>query len=133
MKHLIKSFVLVLVTAYIAYRLIPTVDFGNDPQTILVLLGGLWVITQIVNPLFSIVLLPINLITFGLVSFILNITFIFALINFLPNFTIKAYNFPGSNIYGFVIPAINLTQIATIIALALIITLVYKALHLIFE
>jgi len=133
MKHLLKSFVLVLATTYIAYRLIPTVDFGNDPQTIIFFLGGLWVITQIVNPIFSIILLPVNLITFGLVSFIFNTAFIFALINYLPNFTIAAYNSPAANVAGFIIPALNLTQLVTVIVFALIITLTYKFLHLIFE
>jgi uncharacterized membrane protein YvlD (DUF360 family) len=133
MKHILKPIIIAAATAYIAYMLIPTINLGTDPKNILFFIGGLVVISQVVNPIFSIVLLPINLLTFGLVTFILNIAFVFALINFLPDFSISAYNFPGANLDGLILPQINLTEIATIVLVALIITIVQKTLHLIFE
>lgn len=133
MRHIFKSVLISIAAIYIAYSLIPTVNFGTDPKNILLFIGGFWLISQVVNPVFSIILLPVNLLTFGLVSFILNIAFIFALLNFLPGFSLQAYNFPGAEIDGIILPAYNFTQIYTIVLFALIATIAQKILHLIFE
>lgn len=133
MRHYLKTLIITIASAYIAYRLVPTIQIGPDPKNILLLLGGLWLISQIINPLFSLVLLPLNFITFGLVSLIINIAFIFALLNFLPGFIISAYDFPGAFIDGIILPAISFNQVATIILVAAIITAVQKILHVIFE
>lgn len=113
--------------------MIPTVNLGFDPRTPFIIIGGLWVISQLINPIFSLVLLPINLLTFGLLALILNIGFIFALLNFMPGLVISPYNFMGADINGIIVPPIYLNQIATIIAIAAIITIVQKILHIIFE
>ena len=133
MRHYLKQLIIALVAFYIAYSLIPTINLGPDPKNILIAIGGIFLTSTAIHPIFSLVLLPINMLTFGLLSLVLNITLIFALIRFLPEFVISAYNFPGANIEGFIIPAANLNQIETIIAAAIIITIVQKVLHLIFD
>ena len=133
MRHIIKSILITIATVYIAFNLVPTINFGTDPTNILIFIGGLWIISQVINPIFSVVLLPINLLTFGLLSLILNVAFVFALMNFVPGFVVKAYNFPGANVEGIVLPSYYFTQILTVILLALTITAVQKILHIVFE
>lgn len=133
MKHYFKLVIITLISFYTAYILVPTINLGNDPQNILTVIGGLLLISLIINPLFSIVLLPINLITHGLVSLLLNIVLIFILLRILPGFDIAPYNFRGADISGFVIPAVKLSQTSAIIAVATIITLVQRVLHMVFE
>ena len=133
MRHLIKSFIITIATLYLTYSLVPTINFGIDLKNIALFAGGIWVISQLINPIFSVVLLPINLLTFGLLSYILNIAFVFALINFLPGFSVSAYNFPGANIDGLILPQVSFNQMGTILVVALIITFVQKTLHIIFE
>src|SRR3989344_8429443 len=101
MRHIIKSFIITIATVYLTYSIVPTINFGIDIKNIALFAGGMWVISQLINPIFSIILLPINLLTFGFLQFVLNIAFVFALINFLPGFSIFAYNFIGANIDGF--------------------------------
>ena len=133
MRHIIKSILITIATVYIAFTLVPTIDFGTDPINILVFIGGLWIISQVVSPIFSVVLLPVNLLTFGFLSLVLNVAFVFALMNFVPGFVVKAYNFPGANIEGIVLPSYYFTQILTVILLALTITTIQKTLHIVFE
>lgn len=133
MRHYLKSILITIASFYITSSAIPTISLGSEPKNYGMLLLGLWVISQIVNPLFSLVLLPVNIITFGMVSFLLNVAFVFALINFLPNFTVAAYNFPGAVVEGIVFPPVAFNEITTIILVAGIITLLQKILHLIFE
>ena len=133
MRHYLKSIIITIASAYIAYRLVPTITPGPDPRTPLIAIGGLWVISQLISPIFSLVLLPINLLTFGLLSIILNIAFIFALLNFLPGFSVEPYYFPGADVSGIILPSIFFNEITAIILVAAIITVVQKTLHIIFE
>ena len=133
MRHLLKSFIISAATVYIVYLIVPTIDFGPDPQNLLIFVGGLWIISQVISPIFSIVLLPINILTFGLVSMILNVAFVFALINYLPGFAVGAFDFQGALIYGVILPAMAFNEITTIILVSVIITLLQKLSHIIFE
>ena len=133
MRHYLKSLILSGATFYIVYSLIPTISIGAYPKNVFLIIGGLFIISQIINPVFSLVLLPINFMTFGLVSLILNGVLIYGLLKFLPDFRIGAYNFPGANIQGIIIPPMNFNQITTIILAAIIITFLQKIFHLIFE
>lgn len=133
MRHYLKQLIIAAIAFYSAYTLIPTISVGEDPRNILIVIGGILLVSLVIHPIFSIILLPINLLTFGLVTFILNVALIFALIQFLPTFSITSYDFPGANIGGFIIPAAKLSQITTILAAAIIITIVQKVLHIIFE
>lgn len=133
MRHYVKSILITIASIYITYLVVPTISLGTDPKNILLFAGGLWIISQIINPIFSLVLLPVNIITFGFVSLLLNVAFVFALLNFLPGFSVSAYNFPGANVQGVILPPMAFNQITTIILVAAIITLFQKILHIIFE
>ena len=65
--------------------------------------------------------------------FALNVALFFSLIRFLPGFTVGAFDFPGTTIDGVILPAVSFNQTSTIVLVALIIALVQKILHIIFE
>lgn len=133
MRHYLKSFLITIAAFYVAYNFMGAINLGIDPKNIILVVGGLWIISQIINPVFSLVLLPVNLLTFGLIALVLNIAFFFALINFLPGFTITEYSFPGANLDGVILPPMAFNQVATIILVATSITFLQKLLHIIFE
>ena len=133
MRHYLKSLILSAATFYIVYTFIPTISIGANPKNILLIIGGLFIISQIINPVFSLILLPINLITFGMISLILNGVFVYGLLRFFPDFVINPYNFPGANLQGIIIPPANFNQITTIFLVVIIITFLQKFFHLIFE
>ena len=133
MKHYLKKLIVAAIAFYIAYSAIPTMTLGNDPKNIAIVIGGIFLTTILIHPIFSIVLLPINILTFGLFSLILNSLLFFAFTKFLPGFAIAAYNFPGYQFQGFIIAPAYLNALETLIAVALIITVVQKVLHIIFD
>ena len=133
MRHYLKKLIIAAASFYVAYSLVPTISTGTDPKNILLVIGGLVIISIIINPIFSMVLLPVNHLTFGLLMFVLNIAFIFALLTFLPGFSIAPYHYPGANINGFIVPAYSFSGITVVILVALIITIVQKISHIIFE
>ena len=133
MRHYLKSLILTVASLYIAYKLVPTIILGYDPKNLLLIISSFWLISHLIQPIFSLILLPINLLTMGFVSLILNIALVFALLNFLPGLVISAYFFPGANIQGIIFPSINFNTLTTMILVATIITFSQKILHLIFE
>lgn len=133
MKHYLRVIITATIAFFVTYNLIPSIALGNDPKSILIIVGGLFIISQAVHPLFSIVLLPINHLTFGLLSFILNAVFFFVLPRFLTDFEIASYNFPGADINGFILPQQALSPMATTLLVAALVTLIQKILRLIFD
>ena len=133
MKHYLRSLIISAIAFYAAFTAVPTMSLGSDPKNILILIAGVFLTSVIVHPIFSIVLLPVNILTFGILSLVLNIALFFGFSKFLPGFSISAYNFPGINLQGFVLPPAYLNQLETILAVALIVTAVQKVLHIIFE
>ena len=133
MRHYLKALVIAATTLYIAQMAVPTIDIGANIKDYALVVAGIFLIAQIINPIFSLVLLPINHLTFGLVMFALNIALFFGLINFLPGFTVGAFSFPGATVDGVILPAANFNQTATVVLVAFVIALVQKILHIIFE
>lgn len=133
MRHYLKAIIIASLAYYIASTLIPTINLGIDPKNILIVIGGILITQLVIHPIFSLILLPINIITLGGVSFFLNLALIYAYTKFLPGFSISPYHFLGANIQGFIVPTTYLNQIEAVIAVAVIITLVQKVLHIIFE
>ncbi len=133
MRHYLKSLIITAASFYIAIQLVPTIKIGSDPKNIFLVIGGLWVISHIIKPVFSLVLLPLNLLTLGVLSLIINVGFVFALLTFLPGFKIEQYAFQGANIKGLLVPPIFFSAIMATILVAVIITLSQRLLHVIFE
>ena len=133
MRHYLKALVIAATTLYIAQMAVPTIDIGANIKNYALVVAGIFLIAQIINPIFSLVLLPINHLTFGLVMFALNIALFFGLINFLPGFTVGAFDFAGATVDGVILPAVSFNQTSTVILVAFVIALVQKILHIIFE
>ena len=133
MRHYLRKLIIVFLSLYVAYSLVPTVSLGNDPKNWLVIVVSFFLVTIIIKPIFSLILIPLNFITIGLVSFILNTATIFALTVFIQGVSVGAYNFPGANLGGIILQPLALTQVMTIVVLGLLITVTQKVLHVILE
>ena len=72
LKHYLRILIISALSFYVAYTLVPTISIGSDIQNIYLIIGGLLVVSMIIKPIFSLVLLPINILTFGALSLILN-------------------------------------------------------------
>lgn len=68
--------------------------------------GGLALslMTSFLKPVLKIITLPINIVTFGTFSFVINIIVLYLLTVFIPQIKVSAFIFQGFSLYGFVIP-----------------------------
>lgn len=72
------------------------------------LLGGLalTILFFVLKPILNILTLPLNIITLGMFSFVINVIIFYILTVFVTTITISAFTFPGISFAGFVVPSI---------------------------
>lgn len=133
MKHYLKKIVITFISLYSSAILIPAVNFGNDYKNFLLASAALMLSNIFLKPLFSLILIPVNLLTLGGISILLNLAVVFVLIYFLPQFTISPFDFTGLTFEGFVVPGRSFSYIQTVFLFTALITIHQKILHWIFE
>src|SRR3990167_5836050 len=80
-------------------------------------------INFILVPLLKILFLPLNLLTLGLFSWIVNVLALYALTT-ISSFVLMPYNFPGITLAGVIIPPLTLTTFWVAVAASLIISVI---------
>ncbi len=133
MRHYLKNLLITAISLYAVVQFIPTIHFGLDPKNILIIIAGLFIADEITHPIFSLVLIPQNILTHTALSIILNFAVLFGLTLFLPGFYISAYKFPGAYFQGFNLSPMVFTSIITILLIAAAMSFIDKILHWIFH
>jgi putative membrane protein len=83
----------------------------------------------LVAPILRILFIPINIITFGLMSWAINVIVLWLLTIFVPNVTISAWTFPGTSWAGFVIPSMRLSYGLALIVVSLAVSFLVNVFH----
>ncbi len=133
MKYLLRVFLFNIFSIWITSQIVPTLRIRGGWQTILLAGATLSLLMLIVKPILKILFIPINILTFGLLSWLVNVIVIYILTIVVPEVTILPWTFPGFNWSGFVIPAIGLTYLLSLIATSLVITFITNIFHEISE
>ncbi len=104
MKTILRYFLINFVSLWTTIELVKGVRYSGGWETLA--LGALVfaLINFMLVPLLKILLLPLNLITLGLFSWLTNVLALYALTTILPKFTLVPYYFPGFKYEGFTIP-----------------------------
>lgn len=97
-----------------------------------VITGGLWsyiiggfvfsLLAFFVRPIIQIFTLPLNLLTFGVFSFLINALLLYILTVFVSQITIQAFTYPGFSYSGFVIPSLNFNTFTAYIAASVVLS-----------
>ncbi|OGH82363.1 MAG: hypothetical protein A3F93_01080 [Candidatus Magasanikbacteria bacterium RIFCSPLOWO2_12_FULL_34_7] len=80
-------------------------------------------------PLMKILLLPLNLLTFGLFAWVANVLALYILMKTVNSFTLLPYFFPGANLGMLIIPATNLTTFQAVIVVSFLLAIITHFLH----
>lgn len=94
-------------------------------------IGGfiLTFMTIFLRPILKIITLPLNLVTFGAFSFIINAFLIYLLTIFVPQISIKTLEFPGLSFMGFVIPKVAFNQFLSYIVSSIVFSSIVGLIH----
>lgn len=82
----------------------------------------------ILKPVLELLSMPLNIITFGLASFLVNVVILFLLTVFVSFVSVNAFTLPGISLFGFVIPPIGLNKWFAYIACSFVLSGVYSLL-----
>lgn len=78
----------------------------------------------IVKPVLNLITLPLNIITLGTFSFVINVIILYLLTLFVPNIEITSFTFPGFVYSGFIIPKIYFNLVLSYIASGLVLSII---------
>lgn len=129
MKTILKHFIIYTATIYLLSLAFGGMEFENGITTIIVTGAVLTLIGMLIRPLINLLLLPINLITFGLfkwASFAITLYLVTLLVS---GFKITGFLFSGFSTYWFVVPEIALSGLFAFLAFSFIISFVSSTIY----
>ena len=106
MKWLLRYFLISTVSLWLVNKAFPQgLVMSGDIYNFLKVGAGLTIANILVRPLMNMVMLPINLLTFGLLRWVTNVAILWLVIRFVGGVSIQSFAFQGLNFNGFIIPA----------------------------
>lgn len=120
MKRILRSVVFSALSLYLTSLVIGGFVVKTDLKSYALATLILAAIYYFVLPLTKLVLLPLNILTLGLVSTIAYIIIFNYVISYFGFIAIVPWGFPGAHIYGFVIPKFYFNYLATLIISAIL-------------
>ena len=111
MRTILKHFIIDTVCLYLISQAVTGIVFSNGFTLSLLTGFVLMVATMVVKPILNILLLPLNLITFGFFKWVTYAITLYLVTLVVPGFHLGDFVFKGFTSYWFTIPGISLTNI----------------------
>ena len=133
MKHLVRVFLFSVFALWLTSQVLPGVAIMGAWQTILFAGFILALLMLIVAPILKILFIPINILTFGLLSWFVHVIVIYLLTLFVPEIQISPWTFSGASWAGFVIPGLEVGYFLSLVLVSLCIAAIGDILHYVSE
>lgn len=133
MKTILKHFIIDTVTLYLISLIISGIVFQNGIQTLLMTGFVLMLTTLVIQPIINLLLLPLNLITFGLFKWVTYAVTLYLVTIAVPGFKLVDFVFAGYSTVWFSIPPISLGGPLAFIAFSFLISFVSSLIYWIFK
>jgi len=124
MKTLLRHILVNLVAIYVTSLVVTGLSWSGNLTTLLLAALGLGIVNLVVRPVVKVITLPINFITLGLFSLVINVLMLYLVTQFIPGFSVSAFSFSGYNLYGFIIPATHFSELGALLVASLGISLI---------
>ncbi len=123
MRKILKAVLISLLSLKLTGFIIGSLTFEQSLRTLVMAALALTGFEYLLKPIAKILFLPINLLTLGTLRWVIDVIGLYLITIFVDGFKLTAYNFPGLNWQGLVIPPISFSLIPTYILTALVINL----------
>ena len=124
MKTILKHFIINTVSLYAVSLVVSGIVFMEGTYSLLLAGIVLTLTSMIIRPVINLLLLPLNLITFGLFRWVGFAITLYLVTLIVPGFKLADFVFKGFSSYWFTIPAISLPGILAFIAFSFLISIV---------
>ena len=123
MKHILRMFIFSIVGLWFTTQLLPGVVIVGTWQTLIAAGLLLTFLTIFIQPLLKILFIPINFLTLGLASWLVDVVIFWLLTAIMPQIQIHAWTFNGADMGGIIIPPVNINYTGTLILATLFLSL----------
>ena len=129
LKNLVKHFVIDTVSLYLASIVVSGIVFENGLATLLLAGLALTLAGAVIKPIINILLLPINLITFGLFRWVAFTITLYLVTVIIPGFKILSFMFLGYKSIWLSIPGFSLYGVMSLVAFSFLISFVSSVVY----
>ena len=129
MKSLIRNYLITLAALVVTTQIVPGLSYSGGLATLLIGALGLMLINWFIVPLLKVTFLPLNLITLGFFTWIVNVVALYILTKLINQFKLLPYTYSGISYNGFVVPEISLNVLMVAILASFLIGLISQFLH----
>lgn len=133
MKHVLRVFLFNVFALWLTSQLTPGFVMPAGWQMMLFAGLILSLLMLIVKPILKILFIPINILTFGLLSWFINVIIIYLLTVFVPEIRVIPWVFNGIAFAGFIIPSFHVSYLVSLIASTLSISAITTVLQSVSE
>lgn len=133
MKYLIRVFLFHVFALWMTSQLFPAFIVRGGWQTMLSAGLILSLLMLLVQPILKILFIPITILTFGLLSWVINAIVLYLLTVFIPSVMVVPWLFPGWNWQGFTIPSYLISYPVSLVVASVLITIITNILHSVSE
>lgn len=133
MRSILKHFLIDLVSLYLISQFITGMVFEKGLYTLFLTALVLMLTTMIVKPIINLLLLPLNLITFGLFKWVAYAISFYLVTLLVPGFKILDFLFLGYSSNLFSIPSISLPGTLAFMAFAFLVSFISSLLYWLFK
>lgn len=109
MRSLLRGIILNTAVIFFAAQILPGLSYSEDFQVLILAALALGLVNMVVRPVIKLVTLPINLLTLGLFSWLVNVFMLYLVTKLITGFEVSAFEFSGLTYQGLVIPTISLS------------------------
>lgn len=124
MKSLLRNTAINAFSLFLLSQILEGVKIADGVSTFI--FGGLALslMAKILRPLLELIALPLNIVTFGTFSFLINVIILYLLTIFIPQITIGPFVFKGLTFLGFVVPKISFNGFFAFVVSALVLSVI---------
>lgn len=108
-KAVLRDYILNLGILWGVTQIFPGLSYDGEFRTLAIGALGLMLMNLVIIPLLKVVFLPLNILTLGIFTWVINVIALYLLTTLTPQFKLVPYDFPGAVFLGINIPPQNLT------------------------
>ena len=129
MKRIIKHYAVDTFSLYIISQVAQGLIFENGTKTLLLARLGLLATSILAKPVINMLLLPLNLVTFGVFRWISSAVALYIVTLVIPGFRVGGFIFGGFSSAWFDLPPLDLTGVLAYIAYSLLLAILTSVIY----
>jgi len=108
-KTILLNYIINLAVLWGVTEIFPGLSYNGEFKTLLIGALGLMGMNIIIIPLLKVVFLPLNILTLGIFTWVINVIALYLLTTILPQFKLVPFDYPGGTIIGIPVQPTHLT------------------------